>query len=409
MSRSKQNQTESTKRVERVMETCHSPPGSTRGGQSVGVFILLWWLGCVGVNSSAASASSVGGDPLFDSPEVLNLGISISSQNIESLKTEPRRAVSATVTENGKTYTNVVLHLKGLGSFRPITEKPSFSIRFDRHGACLRGHSRILLENSTQDAAFLRRKLTSEIFLKAGIPAARVTHATVQLNGRKLGLYTLSEAMNRAFLARHFRSNSGNLYEGSDEDISGHLEQDAGANSGDPGGIQTLIAACQEPNLTRRWDLLQSRLDMDRFLSFMALEVLICHHDGYSMDLNNYRLYDDPTTGRVVFIPHGMDLVFNRPSIPLEPAWKGLVAQAVMETPQGKERYRARIAQLARSTYGGGGLLQRIDDLASFLRPVLLAQSSSEREEFENAIATLKASIQRRADFVFSQVTVPSQ
>jgi spore coat protein H len=387
------------KQLDPCRPSCLRAPRFVRG---IGALLLLCWLASFGRHPCAALKAPIAEDLLFDPARVLNLTLLISSNEVESLKTNPRQRVVATLTESGRTYTNVALYLKGLGSFRPITEKPSFSIKFDEHAPGVRflGHSRILLENSSQDGSFLRRKLTSELFLKAGIPAARVTYATVQLNGRKLGLYTLSEAMNRDFLARHFRSNSGNLYEGSNEDISGNLELDSGDASSSRAEIRALIAACEEPDLVQRWSLLQSRLDVDRFISFMALEVLICHHDGYSMDLNNYRLYHDPTTGRMVFMPHGMDLVFNRPSHPLEPGWRGLVATAVMETAEGKQRYRERIRQLAREVYGGDALVRRIDDLAAFLRPATSGQWTNERDPFEAAVALLRGNIRRRAIFV---------
>ena len=68
--------------------------------------------------------------------------------------------------------------------------------------------------------------------------------------------------------------------------------------------------------MSRRLRLIEMKLDVERLLSFMGLEVLISHHDGYSMDRNNYRIYHDPTSGRLVFLPHGLDLLFQLTAAP---------------------------------------------------------------------------------------------
>jgi hypothetical protein len=52
--------------------------------------------------------------------------------------------------------------------------------------------------------------------------------------------------------------------------------------------------------------------------------VLVCHHDGYSMDRNNFRIYDNPLNHKLSFIPHGLDLLFDQPNLPLEPQFRGL-------------------------------------------------------------------------------------
>jgi spore coat protein H len=342
---------------------------------------------------------------LFETPEILRIDIAIAPDQMDSLRRTPKVGAVATVIENGKTYTNVALHLKGLGSFRPIDQKPSFSIKFNEHtpGVRFRGQTRILLENSVQDPTYLRRKLTSELAQKAGLPAARVSYAIVILNGRKLGLYTLSEAMNKDFLARNFGDSSGNLYEGSNQDIGG-AELDSGNEPDGALQLQTLIDACREPDLARRWDRLRATLDLDRFVSFMAFEVLITHHDGYSLDLNNYRFYHDPKTKRFVFVPHGMDLVLNRPTLPLDPAWRGIVANAVASTEQGKQLYRERVLRLGREMFGNEALTQRVSDLAAFIQPAVAELGAAEVMKFNDALLTLRTIIQQRRAFVLPAV-----
>ena len=365
-------------------------------------FLLFLLLGLLDIRLHAAALPPRTSDLLFDRPRVLKIELAIAPEQVAALRAKPKDDVVANLVENGQTYTNVDVHLKGLGSFRPIDQKPSFAIKFNEHvpGVRFHGQTRILLENSSQDATYLRRKLTAELAVQAGLPAARVTYATVELNGRKLGLYTLSEAMAKSFLARNFGSSAGNLYEGSNADINGKLELDSGAEPDGAKNLQALIAACAEPDLSRRFDRLASELDLPRFISFMAFEVLITHHDGYSVDLNNFRLYHDPSVRRFVFIPHGMDLVFDRPTVPLEPTWKGIAAKAVMETTEGRKQYRERAAELAKAIYGGETLLNRVNELVKFLQPTIAELPEAERKKFDAALATLQENIRQRSRFV---------
>src|SRR5205085_7540250 len=115
-------------------------------------------------------------------------------------------------------------------SFRPLNEKPSFAVRFDKYEPTQRYDrlSKLMLNNASQDASYLAEYMSTSLFRDAGLPAARVTHAFVELNGRDLGLYVLIEAMNKDFLRQHFRSARGHLYEAYTQDIDQQLDQDSG-------------------------------------------------------------------------------------------------------------------------------------------------------------------------------------
>jgi hypothetical protein len=202
-----------------------------------------------------------------------------------------------------------------------------------------RGLKKVMFNNSAQDSTYLAEMLATQLFDDAGVPAARVTHARVRLNGRDLGLYVVIEAMNKDFLKRHFGSGKGNLYEGYLQDVNGRLEQDNGEDE-TRADLQALNEACTIQDPTERWERLNEILDVDRFLSFIAMELLTTHWDGYLIHINNYRLYHDPKTEKMVFITHGLDWAFRRPNVSLDPPLKSAVARAVLTTQQGQEGYQ---------------------------------------------------------------------
>ena len=76
------------------------------------------------------------------------------------------------------------------------------------------------LNNSIQDPSTINTCLSYRIFAAGGSPASRCNFATVSVNGKNLGLYVHVEEIKLPFLARHFESADGNLYEGTVSDFT---------------------------------------------------------------------------------------------------------------------------------------------------------------------------------------------
>src|SRR5690606_26585600 len=133
-----------------------------------------------------------------------------------------------------------------------------------------------------------------------------------QFDGRDLGFYVLKEGYNKRFLKRHFKDTKGNLYDGGFlMDVDENLEKDSGDGPENWSDLVALWDAANEPDLAKRKTRLEAVLDLDRFMTFPALELLTGHWDGYTQNRNNYRLYHNPETEKFVFIPHGMDQLFR--------------------------------------------------------------------------------------------------
>src|SRR5205085_8728713 len=123
----------------------------------------------------------------------------------------------ATLKEGDKVYTDIGVHLKGAaGSFRGIDDKPSLTLNMNKFGALQRFHGldKFHLANSLQDPSYVSELICGELFRAAGVPASRVRHAVVSVNGRRRGLYYLKEGYDSGFLKRSFGDSHGTFYDG---------------------------------------------------------------------------------------------------------------------------------------------------------------------------------------------------
>ncbi|MFO1500778.1 MAG: CotH kinase family protein [Verrucomicrobiota bacterium] len=325
-------------------------------------------------------------DEIFTNNVVPRIEIEIPEAGMETLRDyrwqgfrggeQKRPAVKATVREGHQTYKDVSIHLKGAaGSFRSVDDEPALTLNFDKHvkGQTFHGLERFSLNNSVQDRSLLNEQITREIFAAAGVPVPRATHARVLLNGRDLGLYVLTEAFNKQFLAGHFKNADGNLYDGGFlKDVGDGLTKSSGRNPQDKTDLQRLARAAEQPSTNRMGELRQV-LDVDRFITYLAIDIMTCNWDGYAINRNNYRLYHDPDSDQFVFMPHGLDQMFGvmrvSTDMPLFPRMNGLVARAVLQAPEGRQRYRERMTQLLESQFNVEALTNRVHQLAAKIRP----------------------------------------
>jgi spore coat protein H len=374
---------------------------------------LLLWAAAPGAAPAAEfrPSQTLLGAELFTNGAVWQLQLDVPPSGIESLRREPREFVRATLRENGIVYENVAIHLKGsVGSFREVDDKPDLTLDFNRFNNGLRFHGlrRIHLNNSVEDPSYCNELLGSELFRAAGIPAPRVTHAAVTLNGRRLGLYVLKEGFTEDFLGCYFKQVGGNLYEPADgHDVNQRLKRNSvAAPKQDDAALEALADAALEADPTPRWPRLEKVLDTGEFVDFMAMEVMVGHRDGYCLARNNYRVYDDLDSHKIMFFPQGMDQLFGNPNSAWLPHMAGLAARAVMETPEGRRLYRARFASLFTNVFLARTLQSRVDQVVAGLRPAI---TEAEFANVSNEAAQLKERIARRQISLTRQLSEPER
>jgi hypothetical protein len=320
-----------------------------------------------------------------------------------------RPDVKATVREGERVYTNVAVHLKGAaGSFQSIDQKPCLTLNFDKFskGQRFHGLQKISLNNSVQDPTFLTERICRQLFDAAGVPVPRAGHATVELNGRDLGLYVLAEGFNKQFVGRYFKNNQGNLYDGGFlREITDGLEKTSGDPSHDQSDLQRVAAAASEPDPAKRIAELEKVLDLDRFISLIAMEVMTWHWDGYAMKKNNYRVYHDPDSDRMVFFPHGLDQMFWEPNGPIFPRMEGGVARAVLQTPEGRRRYRERMSQLLTNAFKIEAITNEVRRIEAQIYPVIARRNPAAASYHAREVAVLCEHVAQRAQSLRRQLS----
>ena len=374
-------------------------------------------------NSESASASD-----LFAGRSVLRIEIATAAQRNRELPPnwhESRaEATLARVREGGRLYTNVALHLKGgAGSFRPFNDNPGLTLNFEKYapGQTFHGLRKLSLNNSVQDPSFLNDIICRELVNRAGVPTPRAALTLVRLNGRELGIHVLTEGFNKQFLRHYFTNVSGNLYQThGNQEVTDHLDVNSGDDPTNDSGLRALAKAVDEPDPAVRWKRLNQTLDLDRFVSFMAMEIMLCHWDGYCMNQNNYRIFHDLSANKMVFIAHGMDQMFGTGTMrlaggkssaecPIFPPWHGAVAEAVMSTPEGRHLYLERLGQLYTNLFKVDLLQARVDELAGKVQVALEQVGSPKARNYQVVVDDLKTHIAQRDRSLAQQLALAAK
>ena len=122
------------------------------------------------------------------------------------------------------------------------------------------------------------------------------------------------------------------------------------------------------------------------------------------MNRNNYRIYHDPLRDKIVFFPSGMDQMFGDPGGSLFRNMEGFIARTLLETPEGRERYVARVDEIMKNIYKTDALLKRIDELQARLQPALASVNPGEARGYPGQMERFRQNIKQREKSVNEQL-----
>lgn len=341
----------------------------------------------------------------FDGP-LQRFEFEIKPETMQQLRDTPRAYSEVKFNVANETWKNVALKLKGAdGSFKPIDDKPGLTLDFDKFKGASRyhGQKKFHLNNANEDPSFLREWLMGEIARIAGVPAGRCTHAFVSINGKDKGLYVVREGFTKDFLAQHYGTKDGALFEGHFcKDIDDQLELDLGDNAARE-RLKKLVAVCENDG-PDQWTRLSEVLDLERYARFLAFEALVEFSDSYDFYKNNYRIYLAPKSQKFEFILHGMDQAMMHPEESVQRGPSSRVGAIFWRHPEGQRLYRAHLTELYEKVLAAGDWPARLEKRITFVTAAMKAQGSKKVGEFTKQAEALKGDLLKRIESVGAQI-----
>ena len=190
------------------------------------------------------------------------------------------------------------------------------------------------------------------------------------------------------------------------QEIDAPLKRITGDGVNDHSDLKAIAAACREPDLEKRWKRMDELIAIDSFITFMAIEHMTCHWDGYCQQRNNYRIYIDGKSKKAYFLPHGMDQMFGDPNYPILHIPGALVANTIMTNPAWRQKYRDKINELMPAFSPTSKFLTRIDDITKRIQPVVAGISKQAEADFLANVNNLKERIKAREKPLLTQNAV---
>jgi len=292
----------------------------------VGLFAVAV-LGLIAVHAIAARADAAA--PIYDPGSVAVIDLELPQASIEGLEDDPEGAyqpgtfsLAATDgTPDGvgsfSTPQAVEVRLKGSASFRDLSEKAAFKLKFPKSGPFL-GLRKMTLNNMVEDPSMTHETLAYEAYRAAGVPSPRTGFAYLRINGEDYGVYMNIENLDDVALAKIFGAfdkDAQHLYEGENgTDVKPELIGDFEVDEGDPDDIadlEALVAAVDSADPGEWSTQLGPFADLAEMTRMWAVEKYAGQVDGYAGAVgvdhpNNYYLYSD-LQGRFQMLPWGQD------------------------------------------------------------------------------------------------------
>jgi len=314
---------------------------------------------------------------VYDTAVLHRIQIEIAPGDVSKILARSSDRVRCTFTFDGVTLKDVGVRQAGgtFNRFVGIEGKPTLSLKFDDfvEGQELHGLEKIVLKDGRQDTGLVGEHLTYEVYRRAGIAAPMTAHASVTINGIDSGIYVMREPINKDFLTRNFGKdfNDGNIYElvyRPDPMVSPReiLLKDEVEQKRNRAELIGAADAVQNASPQAFVSAISKYVDLDRYITFYAVEAMTSNYDGFSFNTNNAYLYTHPKDNRLIMIPHGADSSFwaeagiTKIRTPFQPA-RAALARRVQATPDLADKFASEVARVGREpVWNKKALLDRV-------------------------------------------------
>jgi spore coat protein CotH len=284
------------------------------------------------------------------------------------------------------------------------------------------GRKSLILDNLTQDPTFLKEPLSYAVFEAMGIAAPQIAHTRLTVNDEYWGLYTLVEDVTKPFLDARFGDKEGNLfsyeytapydfsYLGADSGryIPVPFEPETNEDHLDPSGLVAFIRTANEAPDASFVSAISPFLDVQRFLTHVAVENAIAENDGILgfEGMNNFYLYQYAGQNRFVFIPWDKDTTFVSADFPiLQRIETNVLVRRLLADPAQMAFYRDAVKRTSTTAMNTAFLGPRIQSMYTLIRTAALEDRHKPftNEQFELGVEGLKGVIAAREQIIAAQ------
>jgi len=366
-----------------------------------------------------------GGAPIFDPTLLHDARLELDPSAWKALRDNylSNQYYAANFSVDGVAVAQVGVRSRGDGS--RSEEKPGLKIDFNEFVPSQEyyGYKSLVIDNLTQDASMLRERLAFLVFEAMGIASPRNAHARLTVNGEYWGLFALVEPVSKPFLKSRLGEESGTLYDyewrfhydfewlGDDPGAYVPLPFEPETNEDHPGVADGLVAFVEAINVTPLAgyaSAIAPRIDVDRFLTHVAVENALAEDDGIvgHQGLNNFYLYEYGQKNRFVFIPWDKDNTFSAGSWPLyRNLDKNELARRLVADPAKRALYADAVVRATQSYLNPRWLTPQLETAYQQIRAAATADARKpfSNGEFEAAVQGLRGVIAAREHDVGAQ------
>lgn len=299
---------------------------------------------------------------------------------------------------DGLSQRNIGIRKKGfLGSIFSIA--PALKIITDKYvpGQKVGTTHKITLNNNSEDPTRIIQCFNYKIFELAGYPAPRCNLANLSVNNEALGVYSHIEALGTNFLNRTFGNSSGHFYEGQLVDLVEEwtARWDAKTSStpklaNSLRKLSDVLSNTPDEEVIKELDPI---LNIDQFITFWALEIILGHNDGYCSNRNNFFIYQNPADNdRATLIPWGLNYILDneQKETKIKDFIGAQIPRRLSRIPEYRDSLKNRINFLLNKVWNENQLNLFIDAMA------LQVQTGQNDPNYASEIAQLKTWVTER-------------
>ena len=366
--------------------------------------------------------------PVFLQNEVATVRISIDPDSLAALLASENAGTEREFPANFKYESSVLtdsmsaigFRLRGNTSLN--SAKQSFKISFNTYSSSRwQGLEKLNLNGSANDPSMIRAKLCWDIIRDADLPGSRTSFVKLFINGEYRGLYSNIEHIDENFADTYF---PGSMYSSQykclypaplDYRSSGYNYEEFGRRPYDLTindytenytELSQFIFQLNQALLANLPCTLERIFDVDSYLRYAALDVLMGNWDGYAYNKNNFYLQKDYHTGQFHFLPYDLDNTLGidwvgqnwttrnvmnwAPNSETRPLYKRLILQV----PEYSARYQQYIREFSQDIFHPDSIAAKAQQYINLISPAVINDPYHSLdygftyEDFQNSVTT---------------------